>query len=186
MSVGWHLPDALWLLSALHAGGLIPIYDVRSGKPELKAIAADGNTKLSHYAASGDKNPGLRYCSAFYGDAHERVAACALYGEDFGVGAAFPDADIGASACDSHLTCARQTARASSIIDVHGVLAYVCPHGQPARGVLMDMHTPEQFRCADTISLLCSNQHEACGQYHRRPVSVACLTNFCRCNGQSA
>jgi hypothetical protein len=136
------------------AGGLIPVYDVQRGKPELKAIAADGNTKLSHYASAGGRDAGMRQCSAFYGEAHDEVVECVRRGEDLSVGVIFTDADASVSACDSHLTCARQTAHASSILDVHGVICWVCSHGQPARGMLMDMHTPEQFRCTANFPLL--------------------------------
>lgn len=53
--------------------------------------------------------------------------------------------------CDAHLTCARQTSQCSSISDVCGVAAVVCPHGQPFKGCALAMPAPERFLYYDLL-----------------------------------
>ena len=139
------------MCSLLHTTGVrIPVFDIRRGLPQLGAIMTDACTKMSHYRNAGSQYAGLqRSRSIYYGEAQDIIASATAAGTRVGPAVSATAAAEGeATACDSHLTCARHSSQPNIVVDTHGILCWYCPHGQPAEGSLVDMPSPENFSCA--------------------------------------
>lgn len=127
----------------------------------------DGCTKPSHYSSAGRQHAALQHRSTvYYGGAHDEIARLTAAGRWVGPAAKAAAAVSGAaSACESHLRCARNSAPANGVLDTHGVVCWFCTHGQPAVGSLADMPGPERFGCA---TLLAARPRPPCSFFSRR------------------
>ena len=124
--------------------GLIPIWDVNRGVPQISAIMVDGHAKPTHYRKAGICQSPVRCFNVFWGPPNDKIAeetATGISGE-----ALVSIAAVEGSACESHLSCARHTAKTSALLDSFGLTGGFCTHGSAAEGMVVDMTTPERFR----------------------------------------
>lgn len=130
-----------------------------------RSIAADANTKLSHYTNVATATETLQpVINRFYGsadkEAWERHVNNTLSLEHLGAAgrpsnrsqaagsssAATPvQDDVDTHACTTHLSCARVEAKHTGKVNVYGVMGAVCVHGVPIPGSFVDLSAPEQY-----------------------------------------
>lgn len=104
------------------------------------SCSADAVNKLSHFKACGSAQTDLLpSCSRYFADSNERAK------ELFDTKQLDADVEDEDKTCSSALSCARVSAKAGRVVDIHGILGPVCPHGMPAKGLFINMWTPEQY-----------------------------------------
>jgi hypothetical protein len=105
-------------------------------------------TKLGHHAHAGHAQAHLRpRLDIFFGSVDTQVwqlhAEGRLATQHVAAGGEAGD-DVPAT-CDTSLTCARVSAKATGPCDITGAVGAVCGHGVPVRSLFCDMPTPEQY-----------------------------------------
>lgn len=123
--------------------------------PDPRAVIAfDGNTKSCHWANAGRATSSIQpTCRRFFGAGNDKVLQELKAGTLSNLakqqrgGAGEEDS----KSCSAQLSCSREVAAPRGETDRFGIVGGACGHVFPAKGLFLDMPTPEQHYFYDVL-----------------------------------